>query len=86
MILMKSCQDKKANIDKQAKEKADRVNLDEITSESVGIDTGFEDTCKNKGIRYKGKLGGEYHYLIVQILIVTLVMKRKEILLMMMKW
>ncbi|KAM3326609.1 hypothetical protein P3S67_001735 [Capsicum chacoense] len=53
---------KKANIKKQAKEKADRVNLDEIPSGPVGIDVGFEDICKNKEIRYEGKLSGDDLY------------------------
>ncbi|KAM3321683.1 hypothetical protein P3S67_002834 [Capsicum chacoense] len=55
-------QARKANIDKQAKVKADRVNLDEIPSGSVGIDVGFENICKNKGVRYKDKLGGDDPY------------------------
>ncbi|PHT58298.1 hypothetical protein CQW23_00661 [Capsicum baccatum] len=50
-------EDKKSNIEKQAKEKADRVNLDEIPSAPVVIDAGFEDIIKNKGFIYKGKLG-----------------------------
>ncbi|KAF3663808.1 putative (+)-neomenthol dehydrogenase-like [Capsicum annuum] len=45
---------RKANIEKQAKEKADRVNVDEIPSGPVDIDADFEDMCKNKGIRYEG--------------------------------
>ncbi|KAF3615557.1 hypothetical protein FXO38_35055 [Capsicum annuum] len=53
---------RKANIEKQAKEKADRVNLDEIPSGPVGIDAGFEDICKNKGVRYEDKLGGDDPY------------------------
>lgn len=68
---------RKANIEKQAKEKADRVNVDEIPSGPVDIDADFEDICKNKGIRYEGKLGGDDLTLIVQIWVVTLVMKRK---------
>ncbi|KAF3614978.1 hypothetical protein FXO38_35374, partial [Capsicum annuum] len=53
---------RKANIEKQAKEKADRVNLDEIPSGPVSIDASFEDICKNKGVRYAGKLGGDNPY------------------------
>ncbi|PHU29060.1 hypothetical protein BC332_01153 [Capsicum chinense] len=55
-------QAKKSNIEKQAKKKADRVNLDEIPSGPVGINAGFEDICKNKVVRYKGKLGGDDPY------------------------
>ncbi|KAM3326280.1 hypothetical protein P3S67_001406 [Capsicum chacoense] len=53
---------RKANIEKEAKEKADRVNVDEIPSGPVDIDAGFEDICKNKGVRYEGKLGGDDPY------------------------
>ncbi|KAF3653705.1 hypothetical protein FXO38_15522 [Capsicum annuum] len=72
MILMKTfkrsdfdeelLQVRKANIEKQAKEKADRVNIDEIPSGPVDIDTGFEDISKNKGVIYEGKLGGDDPY------------------------
>ncbi|KAF3636891.1 hypothetical protein FXO37_25211 [Capsicum annuum] len=55
-------QAKKSNIEKQAKKKTDRVNLDEIPSGPVGINAGFEDICKNKVVRYKGKLGGDDPY------------------------
>ncbi|KAM3322537.1 hypothetical protein P3S67_003688 [Capsicum chacoense] len=55
-------QARKSNIEKQAKEKTDRVNLDEISSGPVGINAGFEDICKNKGVRYEGKLGGDDPY------------------------
>ncbi|KAM3340020.1 hypothetical protein P3S68_029890 [Capsicum galapagoense] len=50
-------QARKSNIKKQAKQKADRVKIDEIPSGPVGIDAGFEDICKNKGVRREGKLG-----------------------------
>ncbi|KAF3643456.1 hypothetical protein FXO38_05429 [Capsicum annuum] len=53
---------RKANIEKQSKEKVDRVNLDEIPSGPVGIDASFEDICNNKGVRYEGKLGGDEPY------------------------
>ncbi|PHT55509.1 hypothetical protein CQW23_03995 [Capsicum baccatum] len=53
----KLLQARKSNIEKQAKEKADRVNLDEIQSGPVGINADFEEICKNKGVRYEGKLG-----------------------------
>ena len=38
------------------------MNLDEISSESVGIDVGFEEICKNKRERYEGKLGRDDPY------------------------
>ncbi|KAF3633646.1 hypothetical protein FXO37_26944 [Capsicum annuum] len=44
---------RKCNIAKQVKEKSDRVNLDEIPSGPVGIDVGFEEICKNKGVKYE---------------------------------
>ncbi|KAK4726408.1 hypothetical protein R3W88_031325 [Solanum pinnatisectum] len=52
------------NIDdlKQVKEKADRVNLDEIPSCPVGIDVGFEDIYKEKRGRFEGNLGGDDPY------------------------
>ncbi|PHU02684.1 hypothetical protein BC332_27935 [Capsicum chinense] len=43
-------------------EKVDKVNVDEIPSGPVDIDAGFEDICKNKGVRYKGELGGDDPY------------------------
>ncbi|PHT85971.1 hypothetical protein T459_08077 [Capsicum annuum] len=52
----------KSNIEKQAKKKADRVNLDEITPGPVGIDADFEDICKNREVRYEDKLGGDDLY------------------------
>ncbi|KAF3679229.1 hypothetical protein FXO37_03974 [Capsicum annuum] len=55
-------QARKSNIEKQAKEKADRVNLDKIPSRSIGINIGFEDICKNKGVKYEGKLDGNDLY------------------------
>ncbi|PHT35161.1 hypothetical protein CQW23_26961 [Capsicum baccatum] len=53
---------RKANIEKQAKEKVDKVNLDEIPSGLVGIYAGFEDIYKNKGVRYEGKLDRDDPY------------------------
>ncbi|PHT74574.1 hypothetical protein T459_21851 [Capsicum annuum] len=53
---------KKTNIEKQAKEKADRVNVDEIPSGPVDIDASFKDICKNKGVRYEGKMGEDDPY------------------------
>ncbi|KAH0684251.1 hypothetical protein KY285_021735 [Solanum tuberosum] len=44
------------------KEKAARINVDEIPSGPVGIDAGFEDIYKNKRGRYEGKLGGDDLY------------------------
>ncbi|KAF3627531.1 hypothetical protein FXO38_28706 [Capsicum annuum] len=55
-------QARKTNIDKQVKEKADRVNLDEIPSGPVSINAGFGDIYKNKRVRYEGKLGGDDPY------------------------
>ncbi|PHU20030.1 hypothetical protein BC332_11181 [Capsicum chinense] len=55
-------QARKTNIDKQTKEKADRVNLDEIPSGPVSINAGFGDIYKNKRVRYEGKLGGDDPY------------------------
>ncbi|PHU22167.1 hypothetical protein BC332_07274 [Capsicum chinense] len=61
-----SCEDlgevRKANFEKEAKEKADRVNVGEIPFGPVDIDSGSEDICKNKGVRYEGKLGGDDPY------------------------
>ncbi|KAM3399092.1 hypothetical protein P3S68_002608 [Capsicum galapagoense] len=53
---------RKANIEKQAKETVDRVNLDEIPSGPVGIYAGFEDIYKNNGVRYEGKLDRDDPY------------------------
>ncbi|KAF3641320.1 hypothetical protein T459_33696 [Capsicum annuum] len=40
----------------------DSLYDDEIPSRSVDIDASFEDICKNKGVRYEGKLGGDDPY------------------------
>ncbi|KAH0692151.1 hypothetical protein KY285_019248 [Solanum tuberosum] len=54
---------RKSNIQEQVnKEKAARINVDEIPSGPVGIDAGFEDIYKNKRGRYEGKLGGDDLY------------------------
>ncbi|KAH0720123.1 hypothetical protein KY284_005153 [Solanum tuberosum] len=54
---------RKSNIQKQVnKEKAARINVDEIPSGPVGIDAGFKDIYKNKRGRYEGKLGGDDLY------------------------
>nr|AAW28568.1 Putative transposon MuDR mudrA-like protein, identical [Solanum demissum] len=54
---------RKSNIEEQVnKEKAARINVDEIPSGHVGIDVGFEDIYKNKRERYEGKLGGDDLY------------------------
>ncbi|KAH0689078.1 hypothetical protein KY289_016436 [Solanum tuberosum] len=54
---------RKSNIQEQVnKEKAARINVDEIPSGPVGIDVGFEDIYKNKRGRYEGKLGGDDLY------------------------
>ncbi|KAG5570771.1 hypothetical protein H5410_060537 [Solanum commersonii] len=54
--------EKQSNIQEQVKEKADRVNLDEISSGPVGIDADFEDIYKEKRGRFKGNLGGDNPY------------------------
>ncbi|KAF3622632.1 hypothetical protein FXO37_32258 [Capsicum annuum] len=43
-------------------ENIEEVNLDEIPSGPVDIDAGFEEICKNKEVRYEGKLGGNNPY------------------------
>ncbi|KAH0668755.1 hypothetical protein KY289_023248 [Solanum tuberosum] len=49
---------RKSNIQEQVnKEKAARINVDEILSGPVGINAGSEDIYKNKRGRYKGNLG-----------------------------
>ncbi|KAG5569687.1 hypothetical protein H5410_059453 [Solanum commersonii] len=54
---------RKSNIQEQVnKEKAARINIDEIPSGPVGIDAGFEDIYKNKRGGYEGKLGGDDLY------------------------
>ncbi|KAH0705962.1 hypothetical protein KY285_010483 [Solanum tuberosum] len=54
---------RQSNIQEQvSKEKAARINVDEIPSGSVGINVGFEDINKNKRGRYEGKLGGDDLY------------------------
>ncbi|KAH0660438.1 hypothetical protein KY289_029186 [Solanum tuberosum] len=54
---------RKSNIQEQVnKEKAARINVDEIPSGPVGIDAGFEDIYKNKRGIYEGKLGGDDLY------------------------
>ncbi|KAH0697100.1 hypothetical protein KY290_014529 [Solanum tuberosum] len=54
---------RKSNIQEQVnKEKAARINVDEIPSGPVGIDAGFEDIYKNKRGRYEGKFGGDDLY------------------------
>ncbi|PHT58974.1 hypothetical protein CQW23_01337 [Capsicum baccatum] len=58
----KLLQARKCNIEKQVKEKVDRVNLDEIPSGPVGIDADFEEIYKNKEARYEGKLSGDDPY------------------------
>ncbi|KAF3640389.1 hypothetical protein FXO37_23512 [Capsicum annuum] len=58
----KLLQVRKSNIEKQTKENGEKVNLDEIPAGPVGIDIGFEDIYKNKGVRYEGKLGGDDPY------------------------
>ncbi|KAH0680196.1 hypothetical protein KY284_021281 [Solanum tuberosum] len=56
-------QARKSNIQEQVnKEKAARINVDEIPSGPVGIDAGFEDIYKNKRGIYEGKLGGDDLY------------------------
>lgn len=53
---------RQSNIQQQVRQKADRVNIDEIPSGPVGIDAGFEDIYKNKRGRFEGKLGGDDPY------------------------
>ncbi|KAK4729787.1 hypothetical protein R3W88_022775 [Solanum pinnatisectum] len=54
---------RKSNIQEQvSKEKAARINVDEIPSGPVGIDASFEDIAKNKRGSYEGKLGGDDLY------------------------
>ncbi|KAG5611588.1 hypothetical protein H5410_022869 [Solanum commersonii] len=55
-------QARQSNIQEQVKEKADRVNLDEISSDHVGIDSDFEDIYKDKRGRFEGNLGGDDPY------------------------
>ncbi|KAH0693505.1 hypothetical protein KY285_020602 [Solanum tuberosum] len=55
-------QARQSNIQEQVKEKVDRVNLDEISSDDVGIDSDFEDIYKNKRGRFEGNLGGDDPY------------------------
>ncbi|KAH0655657.1 hypothetical protein KY285_030539 [Solanum tuberosum] len=55
-------QARQSNIQKQIKEKADRVNLDEIPSGLVGIDAGFEDIYKERRGRFEGNLGSDDLY------------------------
>ncbi|KAH0658702.1 hypothetical protein KY285_027243 [Solanum tuberosum] len=55
-------QARQSNIQEQVKEKADRVNLDEIPSGPVGIDAGFEDIYKERRGRFEGNLGGDDPY------------------------
>ncbi|KAF3667602.1 putative (+)-neomenthol dehydrogenase-like [Capsicum annuum] len=42
----------------KAKVSCEDLGEGEIPFGSVDIDAGFEDICKNKGVRYEGKLGG----------------------------
>ncbi|KAH0763673.1 hypothetical protein KY290_019746 [Solanum tuberosum] len=53
---------RQSNIQEQVKEKTDRVNLDEIPSGPVGIDTGFEDIYKERRGRFEDNLGGDDPY------------------------
>ncbi|KAH0705720.1 hypothetical protein KY285_010258 [Solanum tuberosum] len=55
-------QARQSNIQEQVKEKADRVNLDEIPSGPVGIDADFEDIYKEMRGRFEGNLGGDDLY------------------------
>ncbi|KAH0679627.1 hypothetical protein KY284_020712 [Solanum tuberosum] len=55
-------QTRQSNIQEQVKEKVDRVNLDEISSDHVGIDSDFEDIYKDKRGGFEGNLGGDDPY------------------------
>ncbi|KAH0652422.1 hypothetical protein KY290_030855 [Solanum tuberosum] len=55
-------QARQSNIQEQVKEKTAKVNLDEIPSGPIGIDTGFEDIYKEKRGRFEGNLGGDDPY------------------------
>uniref|UniRef100_A0A0V0IX52 Putative ovule protein n=1 Tax=Solanum chacoense TaxID=4108 RepID=A0A0V0IX52_SOLCH len=55
-------QARQSNIQEQVKEKTARVNLDEIPSDPVDIDAGFEDIYKEKRRRFEGNLGGDDPY------------------------
>ncbi|KAG5590389.1 hypothetical protein H5410_040903 [Solanum commersonii] len=55
-------QARRSNIQEQVKEKADRVNLDEIPSGSIGINAGFKDIYKEQRRRFEGNLGGDDPY------------------------
>ena len=78
-------QARQSNIQEQVKEKADRVNLDEIPSGSVGIDAVLKTFIRREGLYLKEIWVVMTLILIARILVVTLV-KMKGNLLGMMKW
>ncbi|KAK4721858.1 hypothetical protein R3W88_012091 [Solanum pinnatisectum] len=53
---------RQSNIQEQVKEKTDKVNLDDIPSDHVGIYSDFEDIYKDKKGRFEGNLGGDDPY------------------------